>query len=60
VTAAPVGGAANKAAVSVLTKRVGVAKTSVRIIRGERSRDKLVRVEGLASAELRRRVRADR
>lgn len=54
VTAPPVGGNANAALVKLIAKRAGVAKGRVRIVRGERSRDKLVRVQGLDDAELRR------
>ena len=54
VTAPPVGGRANAALVKLIAKRAGVARRSVSIARGERSRDKLVRVEGLDDGELRR------
>jgi uncharacterized protein YggU (UPF0235/DUF167 family) len=49
-----VGGAANQALRRLIAKRAGVAAGSVAIVRGERSRDKLVRVEGVSAAELRR------
>jgi uncharacterized protein (TIGR00251 family) len=54
VTAPPVGGAANDALQKLLAKRLGVARGRVEIVRGERARDKLVRVEGVNSAQLRR------
>jgi uncharacterized protein YggU (UPF0235/DUF167 family) len=54
IGAAPVGGAANQALRRLIAKRAGVAAGSVAIVRGERSRDKLVRVEGVSAAELRR------
>jgi hypothetical protein len=54
VTAPPVGGEANAALVRLIAKRAGVAKSRVSIVRGQRSRDKLVRVQGLDDAELRR------
>lgn len=47
-------GRANAALVKLIAKRAGVAKGRVSIVRGERSRDKVVQVEGLALAELRR------
>jgi uncharacterized protein len=53
VAAAPVDGQANAALCKLLAKRVGVPRTRVTVVRGERSRDKLVRVEGLALAEVR-------
>lgn len=54
VTAPPVGGKANAALVKLIAKRAGVAKGRVSIVSGERSRDKVLRVQGLDAAELRR------
>jgi uncharacterized protein len=54
LTAPPVEGRANDALCRLLAKRLGVAPTRVSVVRGGRSRDKLVRVEGLSEAELRR------
>ena len=54
VSAPPVGGAANDALRKLLAKRLGVARGRVEIVRGERTRDKVVRVEGVNSAQLRR------
>jgi uncharacterized protein (TIGR00251 family) len=45
LTAAPVEGAANRALVELLAKTFGVSKSSVEIVRGERGRTKLVRVQ---------------
>ena len=53
VAAAPADGQANAALCKLLAKRVGVPRTRVTIVRGERSRDKLVRVQGMALAEVR-------
>jgi uncharacterized protein (TIGR00251 family) len=53
VAAAPVDGLANAALCKLIAKRAGFARSSVRVIRGERSREKTVRVEGVTSAELR-------
>jgi uncharacterized protein len=53
VAAAPVEGQANAALCKLLAKRAGVARGRVSVIRGERSREKVVRVEGLAPQELR-------
>lgn len=47
VTAPPVDGAANKALCKLIAKRVGVAPSRVSVVRGERSREKLVRVKGI-------------
>jgi uncharacterized protein (TIGR00251 family) len=53
VAAAPVDGRANVALCKLIAKRAGVARGQVSIIRGERSREKVVRVEGLTPPELR-------
>jgi len=54
VAAAPVEGQANAALCKLIAKRAGIARGNVRVIRGVRSREKVVYVEGLALAELRR------
>lgn len=53
VSAPPVEGRANLALCKLIAKRVGVAPSRVSIVRGEKSRDKVVRVEGIEPAELR-------
>jgi uncharacterized protein (TIGR00251 family) len=53
VAAAPVDGQANAALCKLVAKRAGVARGRVSVVRGERSRDKVVRVEGLETAEVR-------
>ena len=53
VAAAPVDGQANAALCKLIAKRAGVARGRVSVVRGERSRDKVVRVEGLGRAEVR-------
>lgn len=53
VTAPPVDGKANKALCKLVAKRVGVAPSRVSVVRGEKSRDKVVRVEGVDDAGLR-------
>ncbi len=47
VSAPPVDGKANRALCKLIAKRAGIAPSKVSIARGERSRDKLVRVEGV-------------
>ncbi len=47
VTAPPVEGKANRALCRLIAKRLAVAPSRVSIVRGEKSRDKLVRVEGV-------------
>ena len=54
VAAAPVDGRANAALCKLIAKQAGVARGRVSVVRGERSRDKVVRVEGVERAELRK------
>jgi uncharacterized protein len=54
VAAAPVEGQANLALCKLISKRAGVSRGRVSVIRGERSREKVVRVEGVTPEELRR------
>ena len=51
VTAPPVDGKANKALCKLIAKRVGVAPSRVGVVRGEKSREKVVRVSGITQAE---------
>jgi uncharacterized protein (TIGR00251 family) len=46
VTAPALDGRANRAVCRLLAKRLGVATSRVTIVRGERSRDKVLEVEG--------------
>ena len=48
VTAAPEGGKANDAVVALLAKRLRVPKRSIRIVRGQRSRNKRISIEGIS------------
>ncbi len=57
VTAPPVGGEANRAVEALLARALGVPRGWVRVVRGERAREKLVRVTGLTGAEARQRLR---
>jgi uncharacterized protein len=52
VSAPPAGGAANEAVRSLLAERLGAARSRVEIVRGHAARTKLVRVVGLAPADL--------
>ena len=49
VTAVPESGKANDAVVALLAKRLGVPKRSLQIVRGHKSRDKRIRIEGISS-----------
>ena len=50
VTAAPEGDKANDAVVALLAKRLGVPKRGVLIVRGRKSRDKRIRIDGISAA----------
>jgi hypothetical protein len=52
LTAPPVEGAANAALCRLVARRAGVPARRVSIVRGQTSRDKVVRVEGIAADEL--------
>jgi len=45
VTAAPEDGKANEAVIKLLAKNIGIAKSSLTIIRGHTSRDKVIKIE---------------
>jgi uncharacterized protein YggU (UPF0235/DUF167 family) len=52
VSAPPVDGRANRALCRLIADRAGVAPSKVSVLRGQRSRDKLIRVEGVQPAAL--------
>jgi uncharacterized protein (TIGR00251 family) len=52
LTAPPVDGAANEALRNLLAKQLGVSKSAIEIVRGERARTKLLRVRGAAPSAL--------
>ena len=49
-------GKANAALISFLAARLKVPKLTIVLLRGYKSRDKLVRIDGLSEEELRRRL----
>lgn len=60
VSAPPVDGKANKALCRLIAKRAGVAPSRVHVVRGEKSREKLIAVDGIGQAALiARLVRSD-
>ena len=56
VTAAPVEGRANEVLLRFLAKELRVTLSSVEIIRGHRSREKLIRIGASLDQELKRRL----
>ena len=58
VTAPPVDGEANTAVRQLVARALGVAPSTVALVRGDRSRDKVVRVAGLSLADVRARLAA--
>ncbi|HVY78115.1 MAG TPA: DUF167 domain-containing protein [Solirubrobacterales bacterium] len=52
VSAPPVDGRANEALCRLIAKAAGVAPSRVSVVRGKKSRDKLVRVTGVSVATL--------
>ncbi|HEY5142674.1 MAG TPA: DUF167 domain-containing protein [Solirubrobacteraceae bacterium] len=58
VSAPPVDGEANAALVKAVAKALGIARSRVVLLRGERSREKTLRIEGLDAGEIRSRLRA--
>jgi uncharacterized protein (TIGR00251 family) len=56
VIAQPERGKANAAVIETLTQALGIPRDAVRIVAGEKSRRKIVDLDGLDEAEVRRRL----
>jgi len=56
VTAPPVEGEANRAVARLLARALGLAPSAVSVARGERGRDKLVKITGLGEDGVRSRL----
>lgn len=56
LTSPPVEGAANAALIAFLSRALRVPKSDIRIIRGERSRSKVVEVLGIDSDDLQQKL----
>lgn len=56
LTAPPVDGAANQALVKFLAKALGISKGRLSLVSGQKSRHKLVRVEGLDPSQVAERL----
>jgi len=59
VSEPPEKGKANKAILTTLAKRLGVAKRDLSIAAGETQRDKRIRIEGLSARDVRGRLGLD-
>ena len=59
VTSPPVDGEANDAVVEFLGKCLQVPKSSLAIVRGSKSRDKVVRIDGLSTEQIKERLGLD-
>jgi len=49
LTAPPVDGAANSALIKLVAEKLGVPKSRVRLLSGERGRNKIIEVDGIDS-----------
>jgi uncharacterized protein (TIGR00251 family) len=58
VTAAPQDGSANTAVVKLLAKQLGLPRSSIVLIRGAKSRDKVIEISGLDLTAIRERLSA--
>jgi uncharacterized protein len=56
LAAPPVDGAANAALIDFLSDQLKLPRTRLSIVAGDRSRDKVVRVDGVAAADVRARL----
>jgi len=52
VTAPPVDSAANEALVKLLAEKLGCARNRIKLVRGQTSRHKLVRLYGMTTADV--------
>jgi len=59
VTAPPEGGKANEAVITLLAKLLGVPKRDVVLLRGQKGRDKVLRIEGMEPDAVIARLRAN-
>ena len=56
VTAPPVDSAANDAVIKLLAKQLGCSKSSIRLLRGQTSRSKVVEIRGMAAGDILKRL----
>ena len=58
VTAPPESGKANEAVVALLAKRLRVPKRNIRILRGHKSRNKRIQIEGISAEVATERIKS--
>ncbi|MDF1753407.1 MAG: DUF167 domain-containing protein [Verrucomicrobiales bacterium] len=58
LAAPPVDGKANKALIVFLSKTLGVGKSDVKLVRGEKNRQKTIEIASLSSDQLREKIDA--
>lgn len=56
LAAAPVDGEANQALLAFLSKRLGIPQRAIRLVAGDRARDKRLEIEGLDAATVAQRL----
>jgi len=56
VTAPPIDDAANRAIIEFLAKSLGISKSMLQILAGNKSRDKMLQISGLSLAEFDARI----
>jgi uncharacterized protein (TIGR00251 family) len=56
IAAPPVKGKANRELVAVLSRALGVSKSAIKIVKGQTSRHKVVKIEGLSNKEINKRL----
>jgi uncharacterized protein len=54
ITAPPVEGAANKACIEFVASQLGIKRSQVAIVAGEKSRDKILRISGVTAQDINR------
>jgi hypothetical protein len=53
IAAPPVDGQANQGLIAFLAKKLGIAKSRVKIVSGEKSKQKKIKIDGLTLSEIR-------
>jgi len=54
ITSPPVEGAANRQCIKFLAKKLHIAKSRITVLKGEHARVKILRIDGISSADLKK------